>query len=71
MAKQTVAQQHIARFRGLTGIDGTQDLADELGATVDQDWENERTVVTFDDGSKLVMSGSEIVAVAQDHPGNN
>lgn len=28
-----------------------------IGADTDQDWENETTTYTFDDGSKIVVSG--------------
>ena len=32
--------------------------------SVDQDWDNEATIYTFDDGSKLIVSGPSYEVVA-------
>lgn len=36
---------------------------DDAGIESDQDWKNERTTWAFDDGSKIVVSGSEVTVL--------
>ena len=40
----------------------TQSKLEDACATLDQDWESESTILTFDDGSKIVFSGPFITA---------
>ena len=35
----------------------TQSKLENACATLDQDWQNESTILTFDDGSKIFFSG--------------
>jgi hypothetical protein len=44
---------------------------DNAGVKSDQDWENERTTWTFDDGSQIVVSGSEIDVIDSDDTEEN
>lgn len=36
------------------------EIAEQTATGIDQDWENERTIYTFRDGSKLAVSGTEL-----------
>lgn len=49
------------RFRGLySDTSALMSALDDAGIESDQDWDNGRTTWTFDDGSKIIVSGSEI-----------
>ena len=61
----TIAEQILAFYRHHTPIDAVIDLnnlIDECSerGTVTQDWENESTAFDFQDGSVLIVCGSEI-----------
>lgn len=57
-AKSTVAAQLIADWDG----DELDRRASALSADIDQDWENEATIYTFRDGSRLRVSGPSYTA---------
>lgn len=47
---QTIAEQIAAEFKSFADA---SNVADRLAVSKDQDWENETTISTFADGSKL------------------
>lgn len=50
----TIAQQLKSECKSAADV---MERADQMRAEADQDWDNETTTYTFDDGSKLVVSG--------------
>ena len=50
----TIAQQLKSECKSAADV---MERADQMRAESDQDWDNETTTYTFDDGSKLVVSG--------------
>ena len=50
----TIAQQLKAECKSASDV---MERAERMRADADQDWENETTIYTFEDGSKLVVSG--------------
>jgi hypothetical protein len=50
----TIAQQLKAECKSAADV---MERADKMRADADQDWDNETTTYTFEDGSKMVVSG--------------
>lgn len=53
MKMTTIAQQLKAECKSAADV---MERAEQMRADADQDWENETTTYTFEDGSKLAVS---------------
>jgi len=56
----TQATEYASRYNDVSDLMTALDAA---GVESDQDWENETTTWTFDDGSKISVSGTEVTVV--------
>lgn len=54
----TQAQNYVILFEG-GNKEQARELAENMSISQEQDWENENTVFTFEDGSRIYSSGPE------------